>query len=63
MSDLNNETGVVTFPVTMYVFILSYLAPVLAPYSEMLDVLSMMSMIKFASVVCDVFGNEIHSYY
>jgi hypothetical protein len=49
MSDLNNETGVATFPVTMYVLILSYLAPILAPYSGMLDVLIMISMIKFAS--------------
>ena len=50
MGDLNGNHGGVataTFPVAMYVLLISYFALLLLPYSDLLDVLSLMCMVKY----------------
>jgi hypothetical protein len=46
MGDLNNEAGVTTFPIAMYVLILSYTALVLVSCADLLDVLSLTHVVK-----------------
>jgi hypothetical protein len=46
MGDLNNEAGVTTFPIAMYVLILSYIALVLVSCADLLDVLSLTHVVK-----------------
>jgi chromate transport protein ChrA len=52
MGDINNSHGGVaagaTFPVAMYVFFLSYLALLLVPCSDLMHVLSLMCVVKYA---------------
>ncbi|KAK1644347.1 hypothetical protein QYE76_062152 [Lolium multiflorum] len=52
MSDFNNTHGGgaagATFPVTMYVLFLSYLALLLVPCSDLMHVLSLMCVVKYA---------------
>jgi hypothetical protein len=53
MGDINNGHGdaydVATFPVPMYVLIMSNLVLLLVPYLDMLHVLSLMCTVKYAS--------------
>lgn len=52
MGDINDGHGdgaAATFPVAMYVLFLSYYALLLVPYSDLLDVLSLMCMVKYVS--------------
>ena len=53
MGDINNTHGGgaaagATFPVAMYVLFLSYLALLLVPCSDLMHVLSLMCMVKYA---------------
>jgi hypothetical protein len=54
MGDINNShggggaTAGATFPVAMYVISLSYLALLLVPCSDLMHVLSLMCMVKYA---------------
>ena len=48
MGDLGGGAAA-TFPVALYVLLISYFALLLIPYSDLLDVLSLMCMIKYAS--------------
>jgi nitrate reductase gamma subunit len=54
MGDINNTHGgggaaaSATFPVAMYVLFLSYLALLLFPYSDLMHVLSLMCVVKYA---------------
>ena len=55
MGDINNShggggaTAGATFPVAMYVLFFSFLALLLVPFSDLLDVLSLMYMVKYVS--------------
>jgi hypothetical protein len=52
MGDINNHGDAAagaTFPVAMYVFIISYRALQLALYSDLLDVFSPLGIVKYAS--------------
>jgi chromate transport protein ChrA len=54
MGDINNTHGGdaaaagATFPVAMYVLLLSYLALLLVPCSDLMHVLSLMCVVKYA---------------
>jgi hypothetical protein len=47
----------VTFPIVLYVLLISCLALVLVPYADLLDVLSLLHVVKMASSCDVVFGN------
>jgi hypothetical protein len=52
MGDNNNDRGdpaVATFPVVMYTILNSYLALVPVPYGELLDMLSLLHVVKSSS--------------
>ena len=54
MGDLSDNYGggaAATFPVALYVLLISYFALLLIPYSDLLDVLSLMCMVKYASAI------------
>jgi hypothetical protein len=50
MDELNNEAGATNFPISMYVPIIPYLAQVLVQYAYLIDILSIMHVVKLVSV-------------
>jgi hypothetical protein len=50
MADINNKALVAISPIATYVFFISFPPLVLPPYTDFLHVLSMIHVIKFASV-------------
>ena len=52
MGDMNNGHGdgaAATFPVAMYMLSFPFLALLLTPYPDLLDVLSLICMVKYVS--------------
>ncbi|KAK1681343.1 hypothetical protein QYE76_042191 [Lolium multiflorum] len=64
MGDINNTHGGgaaaagATFPVAMYVFFLSYLALLLVPCSDLMHVLSLMCVVKYACASVMLLSNK-----